>query len=141
MDTTLLNEKVLYLKETLKKLQKRYETYQETTDPETQETLYAAMAKFAEEIVETAIKINTKLLEEHDDVATSYYQSFIRLYEHYPSLDHALLEKLARTTGLQNRIAHEYDSMDKSITLKSLANILELYAPYIEMLRTIIRKD
>jgi uncharacterized protein YutE (UPF0331/DUF86 family) len=141
MDTTLLNEKVLYLKESLKKLQKRYETYQETTDPETQETLYAAMAKFAEEIVKTAIKINTKLLEEHDDVATSYYQSFIRLYEHYPALDHALLEKLARTTGLRNRIAHEYDSMDKSITLKSLAKILELYASYIEMLRTIIRKD
>jgi len=63
----LIEEKLAYLKSLLKKIEYRLEKYDIEKDENEKETLFAAMSKFSEEVVETAIKINNILLEEKKD--------------------------------------------------------------------------
>lgn len=133
----LLKEKLVYEKNLLKKLKVRVEKYGGVVDEEERETLFAAMSKFCEEIVETAIKINTKLLEEQEDFAMTYRDSFKKLSKYY-SLDNDFIEKLANTTGFRNRISHEYSTLDEKITLRSIERLLELYDRYVSDINSIL---
>lgn len=138
-EAVLILEKITYLKEVLNKLKKRYDKYEIEVDIEEKETLFAAMCKYAEEVVEIAIKINNKFLELNKDFASSYYDTFIKLSKHY-DLDIVLIEKLAKTTGLRNRIAHEYEFIDEKITLNSINNILQIYPKYISIVNNLLKK-
>lgn len=133
----LLKEKLVYEKDLLKKLKIRVEKYEGVLEEEEKETLFAAMAKFCEEIVETAIKINTKLLEEKDDFAMTYRDSFKKLSKYY-SLDNDFIEKLANTTGFRNRISHEYSTLDEKITQRSIERLLEIYDRYVFEINSIL---
>ncbi len=136
----LILEKITYLKEVLKKLKIRYDKYLKETNLEEKETLFAAMSKYAEEIVEVAIKINNKFLEINNDFAPSYYETFTRLLKYY-DLNERTITKLAKTTGFRNRIAHEYENIDERITINSFKNVLSVYENYIEIVKQMISQE
>lgn len=140
MDEEVINEKLVYLKSILEKLKIRVEKYKVEIDLETKETLFAASSKFAEEIVEVAIKINNKFIEKNKDFANSYYETFSNLLKYY-DLDEEIILKLAKTTGLRNRIAHKYDSISEEITYRSFLNILNLYEKYIKIVQLMLKQE
>ncbi len=135
MDKELLLHKLSYQKDLLDKIDSRLKKYCKETDKEEKDTLFAALSKFTEEVVETAIKINTIILEDNKDYADTYFESFSKL-SRYLTIDEMLLEKLAKTSGFRNRISHEYDQLDVSITIKSFEQILILYPKYIEIIKS-----
>lgn len=139
-EEVLILEKITYLKSLLKKLKVRLEKYEVEENLEEKETLFAAMSKFSEEIVEIAIKINNKFLELNSDFAASYYETFSKLKNFY-DIDEEILKKLAKTTGLRNRIAHEYEYIDEQITIRSFQNILELYDSYIKIVKDMVNSE
>lgn len=139
MEKELIKEKLQYQKSLIQKLKIRLNKYKLEKDEEEKETLFAAMAKFSEEIVESAIKINNRLLEDNKDFASSYYETFSKLRKHY-EIDEEIIDKLARTTGFRNRISHEYDKINPEITVISFENIINLYLEYIKIILNIIEK-
>ena len=133
----LIEEKLAYLKSLLKKIEYRLEKYDIEKDESERETLFAAMSKFSEEVIETAIKINNILLEEEKDFAPTYYETFTRLLKYY-DIDKDLISNLAKTTGFRNRISHEYSNLDSRITIESFNNLLNLYPKYIDEIRRLV---
>ena len=65
MDTILIQEKLEYLNDNIKKLEFRYNKYKNETDELEKETLLLAISKLIEEIIESAIKINNTILKEN----------------------------------------------------------------------------
>lgn len=139
MNKQLIKEKLVYIKELLVKLNIRIEKYEKATNEEEKETLFAAMSKFVEEIVEIAIKINTLILEDKKDFAASYFESFSRLGKHF-KIDESDLKKLAKTAGFRNRIGHEYKNLNTAITLRSFKNLIPVYEKYIDFVLKISKK-
>lgn len=142
METEIINEKLIYLKDLLNKLKIRLNEYKKETNIEKKETLFAATTKFSEEIIETAIKINNKLLEEKKDFASVYNQTFIKLKKHY-KFKKSNLEELAKTTSLRNKATHEYEMLfenqDESIIKYN--ELLLLYPKYIEDIKEILKEN
>lgn len=137
MDNKLILDKLTYMKELIEILDSRIEKYKSQNDEIEKKTLFAAMSKFSEEIIEIGIKINNILLEENNDFALSYYETFSKLEKYY-EIDNDFLKKIANTTGFRNRVAHEYADLNIDITIKSFSNIVNLYLKYIDFIKSII---
>lgn len=59
------------------------------------------------------IDVNFHILVESGEAPPpDYYQSFVRLAE-LGVYDHEFAERITRSAGLRNRIAHEYDEIDR----------------------------
>lgn len=139
MDEKLILEKLVYMKELIDILESRIKKYESEKDTLEKKTLFAAMSKFSEEIVEIAIKINNILLEENNDFASSYYETFSKLEKYY-TIDEDFLGRIANTTGFRNRVAHEYADLNEKITIKSFSNVVNLYLKYIEFIHSLLNK-
>ncbi len=91
-----------------------------------------ATERLLQELIEAAIDINTHLLvASGHGTPDDYYQSFIRAAE-VGIISHDLAEKLAPSAGLRNRLVHEYDGIEHSMILKSVAITLDLYPKYVQ---------
>lgn len=128
MDTILIQEKLEYLNDNIKKLEFRYNKYKNETDELEKETLLLAISKLIEEIIESAIKINNTILKENKDYAASYYETFSRLTKHY-GFNKKTFNELAKSTSLRNKITHEYKSIENKILLET-PNLIKLYTQY-----------
>ena len=137
MEKKYILDKLAYMKEFIELLDSRIQKYEQEENIVEKKTLFAAMSKFSEEIVELGIKINNILLEEHKDYSTSYFDSFSKLSNYY-DIDDDFLTKLANTTGFRNRVSHEYGSLNETITLKSFHNIVHLYQRYIDFIKSLL---
>ena len=140
MEVEIINEKLLYLKTLMKKLYSLLEEYELENDLNRKDTLFAAMTKYSEEIIEVAIKINNKLLEKKSDYASTYYQTFLKVEKYY-SFPKSNLKLLGQTTSLRNKAAHEYEFLfeNKDNSIKKYKDLLKLYPNYIEDIKEIIR--
>lgn len=138
MEKELIKEKLIYLKEILFKLNLRLERYVVEDDEINKETLFIAITKLSEEIVEIAIKINNKLLEANKDYASTYYQTFEKLKKYY-KIDLNLLKKLAITTSLRNKVTHEYENILIEQKINKFKELSELYTEYIKLINKILK--
>lgn len=72
----------------------------------------AAAERYLERMIGRMIDVNFHLLVESGQAPPpDYYQSFMKLVE-LGVYDHEFAERIARSAGLRNRIAHEYDEID-----------------------------
>ncbi len=72
----------------------------------------AAAERYLERMIGRMIDINYHILVESGKAPPSdYYQSFIKLVE-MGLYDQEFAETIAKSAGLRNRIAHEYDVID-----------------------------
>jgi len=140
MDKNIILNKIAYLKENLLKIEKRIEKYEKESNFEEKETLELAITKLIEELVETAIKINNILLEENNSYGGTYSSTFTKLGQFY-SIDNNLLLKLAKTTSIRNKIAHEYEIENKINLIEKYKNFIPLYEKYIQFILSIIKKS
>lgn len=83
-------------------------------------------------IVEVSTDINGYLLvDAGEKPPSSYYDSFTNLIQ--PGiLDRELALKLAPTTGLRNRLVHDYEEIDNELVYRGIGVITEIYHKYIE---------
>ena len=89
-------------------------------------------------IVEVATDINGHIIvDKGHNPPNDYYQSFIKLGE-LNLIDQDLAKELAPSTGLRNRLVHEYEEIDNEIVFKSIDKALKLYRDYIKQIEDII---
>jgi len=99
-----------------------------------------ATERLLQELIEAAIDINVHLIVEASHTAPDdYYESFIKMGE-LGIISSDLAEKLAPSTGLRNRLLHEYDMLDHEIVLKAVATAEELFSMYIKEINDYISK-
>jgi uncharacterized protein YutE (UPF0331/DUF86 family) len=87
--------------------------------------------RLLQELIEAAVDTNLHLLRAHGAPApTDYFQSFIQVGRAgiIPAL---LAEQLAPSSGLRNRLVHEYDRIDDTIVLASVREARERFPDYI----------
>lgn len=131
-ETTTLNRKYSYLLDRFEKLKK----YKKKYDKEKEEIVYFALQRIAEEVVETAIKINIYFLKEEQIFPKTYQESFL-LLEEYLDFNEKELKELAKTAKFRNLLAHEYILMPEEEFLKNISKIIKIYPKY---LKTIYRE-
>lgn len=130
MEKEIIEKRLLYIKEKLKDISENIELYENYNDKKIKKSIFAAMQKWAEEVVESGVKINTLLLKEISIVPESYFESFM-LLEKLEIFEDSFLKKLAGSAGFRNRLAHDYLKLDEELTFISIKNILENYKIYI----------
>ena len=92
-------------------------------------------------IVEVATDINGHIIvEEGHNPPHNYYQSFIKLGQ-LNLINEELATKLAPSTGLRNRIVHEYEEINDQIVFESISTALELYKQYIKEIKDLVEKN
>ena len=138
MEKEIIKEKLIYLKEILKKLDRRIKKYDIEKDSEDKETLFIAITKLCEEVVEIGIKINNKLLESNNDYASTYYQTFEKLKKYY-KIDNEILKRLAKTTSIRNKITHDYENIFQEQKIDKFKEIFSLYKEYIKIINNILK--
>jgi uncharacterized protein YutE (UPF0331/DUF86 family) len=126
----LITEKLIKMKEYLDQLQKftpaSYEDY-----------LQDLVSKYAVErllqlIVDLALDINNIILSAlKNPPAADYFSSFTDLAE-YHVLNAEFAYKIAPSTGLRNRLIHEYEEINDAIVFKGISQTIELYTLYIK---------
>lgn len=126
----LITEKLIKMKEYLNQLQKlspaSYEDY--TKDLVSK----YAVERLIQLIVDLALDINNIILSFHKKPpAADYYSSFIDLAE-CRVLTEQFAYEIAPSTGLRNRLIHEYEEINDAIVFNSIGQTIELYTLYIK---------
>lgn len=96
--------------------------------------------RLIELIVEVAVDINGLIITgigeppPHD-----YYSSFVKMSQ-IKVLPNKLVEKLAPSAGLRNRLAHEYEEIKDRIVYENVKGLPILYRQYIDRISDYIKK-
>lgn len=98
-------------------------------------TRYTA-ERLVELIVEAAVDINGLLLINLGFTPPKdYYSSFIKMAD-AKILEKPFAKRIAGTTGLRNRLAHEYEEVEDKIVWNGLKGFMILYNRYIKAVET-----
>lgn len=92
-----------------------------------------AIERLLQLIVEVACDINSFVLSKSGVTAESYYDSFLKMGE-AGIVEKDMALKLARTTGLRNRIIHEYGEYKDEVVYKNISIFIEFYGKYLKIL-------
>ncbi len=92
-----------------------------------------AIERLLQLIVEVACDINSFILSKKGITPESYHDSFMKLYE-IGIIEKDIALKLARTTGLRNRIIHEYGEYKDEVVYKNISIFIEFYGKYLKVL-------
>ncbi len=90
-------------------------------------------------IVECATDINSYLLVKGAGISPKDYRdSFIRLIE-LGILQREFVEKIASSTGLRNRLVHEYDRINDKIVHAGIKTTLDQYTHYVKHIHDFLK--
>ncbi len=92
-----------------------------------------AIERLLQLIVEVACDINSFVLSGKGITAESYHDSFMKMDE-VGIVEKDIALKLARTTGLRNRIIHEYGEYKDEVVYKNVSIFIEFYGKYLKTL-------
>ena len=92
-----------------------------------------AIERLLQLIVEVACDINSFILSKKEITTESYHDSFIKMAD-AGIVDKDTALKLAKTTGLRNRIIHEYGEYKDDVVYKNIAIFIEFYGKYLKIL-------
>jgi len=92
-----------------------------------------AIERLLQLIVEVACDINSFVLSKSGVTAESYHDSFLKMGE-AEIVEKDIALKLARTTGLRNRIIHEYGEYKDEVVYKNISIFIEFYGKYLKVL-------
>lgn len=87
--------------------------------------------RMLQEVVEAAVDVNLHLLRVHGHgTPGDYFTSFTDLGRH-EIVPPELASALAPSTGLRNRIVHEYDELDDGLVLEAVGEARRLFTRYV----------
>lgn len=97
--------------------------------------------RLLQEVVESAVDINLHLLRVRGvETPPDYFSSFMRMGEH-GVIPLELARALAPSTGLRNRLIHEYDDIDDDIVLEAVGQARDLYGQYVEAIERALSRS
>lgn len=97
-----------------------------------------ALERLMQLVVDLALDVNNLLLSDYGKPpASDYYNSFIDLAE-CDVFSEKFASKIAPSTGLRNRLVHEYERINDSIVYNSIDLMVELYNQYIILINKLI---
>ena len=98
------------------------------------------MERLLQLIVEVASDINSLiLLYAGKKTPESYYDSFIALGK-IRVLNLKLAKELAQTSGLRNRLVHEYGEYRDEIVYRNIKKFCKIYAKYIKIIQKFLSR-
>ena len=91
-----------------------------------------SLERLVQLVIDLALDINNIIIKQEGDYpAKDYYTSFIKLVE-LNVLDEEFAYDIAPSTGLRNRIVHEYEKVNDKIVYESLEKIYDYYKEYLQ---------
>src|SRR5690554_244375 len=98
-----------------------------------------AMERLMQLIIDLALDINNVVLSYlKKPPAVDYFNSFIDLAENNV-LDMDLAVKIAPSTGIRNRLIHEYEKINNKIVYESIEETLKMYHLYMKTINDFIK--
>ncbi|MCM8901062.1 DUF86 domain-containing protein [Caldicoprobacter algeriensis] len=98
------------------------------------------MERLIQLIVDLALDINNILLSYMGKPpASDYFNSFIELAE-CGVLDSKFAADIAPSSGLRNRLVHEYDKINDKIVYESIDKIIDMYVLYMQAINKFINR-
>ncbi|MFA6808488.1 MAG: DUF86 domain-containing protein [Eubacteriales bacterium] len=100
-----------------------------------------AVERIIQMIVDLAVDVNNVLLSYcKKPPAADYFNSFIELSES-GVLEKTFALKIAPSTGLRNRLVHEYEKINDEIVYNSFQEVIVMYNQYIKEINRFIRLE
>ena len=98
--------------------------------------------RYLERILMRVIDINYHLLIESNYASPKdYFESFTRLSSDLRIFSYDFGRRIARFSGLRNRLAHEYDEIDENKICKEVKNIFKELPQYLRAVEKFINKS
>lgn len=100
-----------------------------------------AIERIMQLIVDLALDINNIILSYLGrPPSPDYFSSFIELSE-YGVLEPKFAEDIAPSSGLRNRLVHEYEKINDKIIYESIDKFIEVYSIYLKEINQFITKQ
>lgn len=129
MDEIIINKLIKmeeYLGELEKFKPKSYKKYKND-----QLTRYA-VERLVQLIIDLALDVNNILIKRSDKYpAQDYFSSFLELID-LGILPEEFAREIAPSTGIRNRLVHEYEKINDKIVYQNLDKIIKFYFDYIK---------
>jgi len=97
--------------------------------------------RYLERIIGRMIDINYHILSELNEInPVDYFSSFVEMGKNnYISIE--LSEKLKKSAGLRNRLAHEYDDIDEKKIYEAIKKSLKEIPEFLRSIIDLLEKD
>ncbi|TDX42309.1 uncharacterized protein YutE (UPF0331/DUF86 family) [Halanaerobium congolense] len=93
-----------------------------------------AIERLIQLIIDLALDINNMLIKKADRYpAQDYYSSFLELID-LEILSEKFAKDIAPSTGIRNRLVHEYEKVDNRIVYQNLDKLIKYYLSYIQQI-------
>jgi len=91
-----------------------------------------AIERLIQLIIDLALDVNNTLIKKSDRYpAQDYYSSFLELID-LEILSEEFAEDIAPSTGIRNRLVHEYEEVDNKVVYQNLDELIKYYLSYIK---------
>lgn len=91
-----------------------------------------AVERLIQLIIDLALDINNILIKKSDRYpAQDYYSSFLELID-LEILSEEFAKDIAPSTGIRNRLVHEYEEVDNKVVYQNLNKLIKYYLSYIK---------
>lgn len=92
------------------------------------------------QLIEAAVDVNLHLLRVRGrPTPPDYFTTFVRLGE-AGVIPGELARALAPSTGLRNRLVHEYDAIDDEVVLEAVGEARDLFGRYVEAIEEALER-
>lgn len=138
VDIELLRRKIKLLEENLARLKDFREISLEDylKDDKTQ----LMVERLLERITGRLIDINYHILkEEYEIMPEDYYNSFIEMGRR-KIVNEEFAKEIAKSVGLRNALAHEYEKIDQKMVFESIATAMIQIPQYLQKILNLIQK-
>lgn len=104
--------------------------------------LQAILERQLELAIGAAADINVHILTQSGFGAPADADSsFVELARHTSALSAGLAQALAPSTGLRNRLVHEYEGVDPAMVFEGLDRALDLFPQYVRAVETYLNES
>lgn len=126
----IIVNKLIKMEEYINELEKyKPQTYNEYKNKQLKRY---AVERLIQLIIDLALDINNILIKKADKYpAQDYYSSFLELID-LEILPEEFAKDIAPSTGIRNRLVHEYEKIDDRIVFQNLDKLIDYYLDYIK---------
>lgn len=126
----IIVNKLIKMEEYISELEEfKPETYKEYKNDQLKRY---AIERLIQLIIDLALDVNNVLIKKSDHYpAQDYYSSFLELVE-LEILPEEFARDIAPSTGIRNRLVHEYEKVNDKVVYQNLDKLVKYYLDYIK---------
>ncbi|TDW02912.1 uncharacterized protein YutE (UPF0331/DUF86 family) [Halanaerobium saccharolyticum] len=126
----IIVNKLIKMEEYISELEEfKPETYKEYKNDQLKRY---AIERLIQLIIDLALDVNNVLIKRSDHYpAQDYYSSFLELVE-LEILPEEFARDIAPSTGIRNRLVHEYEKVNDKVVYQNLDKLVKYYLDYIK---------